>query len=248
MKKLVLFFVFGLISLLGLNAIDLRFQETFLKANKEYKQGSFKEALSLYKRIPSKGARVYYNMGNAAYKQERYGHALLFWRRAERLWGIRDKSELFHNISLLKRNLFGKQPRHPFFEFLKTMRDHAVSFIRSAPLIGLQIFFLIVWFFLFFYIKQLYRKRYRFAIVVLFSVIALSGVVLITKYMYDARTYGVIVAKEASLISGPDSTFPLLGKVLEAQEVIIKKETGNYFKIKIGGFIGWVERKAIKKI
>ena len=248
MKKLKLFFVISALSICSLQAGDLRFQETFLKANKEYKKGDFKEALSLYKRIPSKSGRVYYNMGNAAYKQENYGYALLYWRRAERLWGIRDKSELFDNISLLKKNLFGKPPRNSLFEFLKIVHERTISFIRSVPLIWLQIFFLIIWFFLFFYIRQLYRNRYRFAIVILFLVSTFSGVALIIKYMYDAQIHGVIVTGEASLVSGPDSTFPVLGKAVEAQEVTIKKEAGDYFKIKVGGRIGWVERVALRKI
>jgi len=219
-----------------------------LQANKEYKNGNFEKAFELYKRIPSKGFRIYYNMGNAAFKQEKYGLALLYWRRAERLWGMKDKAELFYNISLLKQKLFGKQQRTPFWETFKTVRDYSASFIRSVHLIVFQVLFLITWFFIFFSIKYFYRKRYRVLIVLLFTLTALSGTVLITKYMYLAHMRGVVVSKKADLLSGPDESFPVIGKVLEAQEVAIKKEMPLYFKIKIGNIIGWVQRGVVKKV
>src|SRR3972149_12130830 len=106
------------LALFQVHALDLRYQETFLQANKAYKEGKFQDALVLYKKIPVKESGLYYNMGNAFYKLGQYGKALLYWRRAERLWGIGDKSELVYNIALLKKQVFGKEVRHPFFEYL----------------------------------------------------------------------------------------------------------------------------------
>lgn len=57
-------------------------QELFLQGNEYYKQKEYAKALSHYEKIPNKGAAVWHNMGNSAYKNGNTVHAQLYWKRA----------------------------------------------------------------------------------------------------------------------------------------------------------------------
>lgn len=214
-------------------------QEVFEKANQAYKAHNYTRARELYEAIPNKSAQVYYNLGNCAYKQEEYGYALLYWRRAEKSWGMLGRSELLENIFLLKKKL-GIHQKHSIFR--------TFSLIRSIPLFVFQFLFLALWLFLFIYLRFLSKKQKKGIIMALFALIALFGILLVVRYSVDARRYGIVVETEAPLRSGPGQTFKKLATLPEADEVIIKKESDHFYKVKTEGRIGWVSTQDVKKI
>src|SRR5579862_4199744 len=127
-------------------------EDLFVQANELYKQGKFAQAQELYEKIPEKSSRVYYNLGNCFYKQNKYGYALANWRKAEHDWGFFNRSELLRNIMLVKK-LSGAHPEgskdmsalselNPAQKFMLTIKVFSasiVSFIRATPLLFLQI-------------------------------------------------------------------------------------------------------------
>ncbi len=57
-------------------------------ANTAYVNGDYAGAIAIYESILDRGlasARLYYNLGNAYFKEDRTGKAILFYRRALRL-------------------------------------------------------------------------------------------------------------------------------------------------------------------
>lgn len=68
-------------------------------ANAAYNEGNFAEAAQLYESILIKGehsAKVYYNLGNAYFKQEQLGKAILNYNRALRLAPYDE--DILHNL------------------------------------------------------------------------------------------------------------------------------------------------------
>lgn len=222
----------------------------FLEANKLYKDGSFEKALELYQKIPNKSAYLNYNIGNCYFKLKKYGYALLHWRRAENDWSIFNREELLDNISMLKEKVFGHQPtqKNPIMKALSKVRYFWLSVLRSVPAIVLQIILLILWIFLFIYIRFLYRKRKKFIIVTLFALIALFGILLVVRYSIHCQNNGIVINTQALLRSGPGNTFQVITPISEAEEVVIKLESSDYYKIKRMDQIGWVQRDNIEKI
>lgn len=229
-------------------------EDIFNQANCLYKKGQFEEALTLYQKIPNKSGYVHYNLGNCAYKLKKFGYALLYWKRAEKDWNFFNRDELLDNIDLLKKELEKQQNKIkkkkilPFFVLLKKIKSLSLSWIRSMPLIVLQILFLILWLFLFFYLKFLYKTRKKLLIIGLFSSIAICGIILVIRYSFESRKYGIIINKKAELLSGPSNTFQTLIKLQEATEVTIQKESDGFFKIKVNKQSGWINKKCIEKI
>lgn len=226
------------------------YQETFLQANEAYKKGEFSKAYDLYKSIPNPGPEINYNLGNCAYKLGQFGYALLYWRRAERLWNIFDRSELLDNIFLLKNQVSGsdQKEKNKVFESLRWIKNYTISVVSAIPLVAIQILFLAIWLFLFLYVRFLFKRKRRFLIIILFVLISLLGILLVVKYSLYYRQNGVVITKKATLLSGPGSTFQELGSLAEAAEVLVQKELGDFYKIKFNGQSGWISQKEIEKI
>ncbi len=150
-------------------------QELFLQANELYKKQEFKEAYDKYRHLELKNSVVEFNLGNCAFKLGRKGEALLHWRRAENDWGLFHRYELVDNIVLVKNELglssVQKEAGGPSQRFLHLCNDIGSAystFVRSIPLLFLQLVFLGLWAFLLLYSRYLYRRRYRFITVLLF--------------------------------------------------------------------------------
>lgn len=225
-------------------------EETFSKANDLYKKGEFKKAFELYQQIPDRNAGINYNLGNCAYKLKKFGQALVYWRRAEKQWGLLNRGELIENISLLKEKVSQEEqkPHSPVVLSLITAKDYLLSLTHSIPLFLLQILFLLLWLIVFFYLRFLYKKRKNFLILALFALTAFFGILLVVRYSFESRMYGVVVRERTPLLSGPAETFQTLQQIPEAKEVIIKKESGDYYKVKVFKRVGWVLKKNVEKI
>lgn len=241
-----------LFSMLTLNSQNQDFtsldsQEIFVQANSLYKAGKFEQAIDLYKSIPDKSAYAYYNLGNSAYQLEKYGFAMLYWRKAEKLWGFFNRDELIDNITLLQEkirilNSGIEKKRSPItLSFIK-IKNVIMSWLRSFPLILLQFFFLLLWLFLFIYLRFLFKKRQKLVIATLFGFIAFFGIILAARHNIESRTYGVITNRSTPMRSGPGESFQTLINLNQAQEVVIQKESGNFYKVKIFWQTGWIDK------
>lgn len=227
--------------------------DLFTQANTLYKQGRFQAAQETYEKITEKSSRVFYNLGNCYYKQDKYGYALLYWRKAEHDWGLFNRAELLRNIALVKKVAAGGvdpkeiNPLQKLIIEAKNAKAALVSLVRSTPLLFLQILFLIIWILIFSTLRFLHRKKLRIVMVGLFMLFVVSASALAVKYGLSFRQYGVMVQK-GSLLSGPGEGYQTLGSIAEAQEVVIQKTSGEYCKIKVHGQIGWMHHKFVKEV
>ncbi|MBX9830718.1 SH3 domain-containing protein [Candidatus Babeliales bacterium] len=232
------------------------YHEQFLQANEQYKNKKFDAAFKLYEQIPNKSAAVLYNMGNCSYKMGNLGQALLLWRRAEKDWGMFNREELVSNINLVKaqlsKRMAEKDEESPGLVRIKaavaSLKDPLASLVRSLSLLWLQLFFLLIWVMLFIYARYFNRLRLRTVVVALYLLLAGAGGALAVKYSMNWYTYGMVVVSKAELLSGPDQSYRVLGQLYEGQEGLIKKQTHDFYKVKVGKKIGWVRKELFEKI
>lgn len=233
---------------------QVSYQVIFDKANSLYKDGQYEAAMEFYKKIQDKSAVVNYNLGNCAYKLNKLGFAHLYWRRAEKYWGVSDRTELLNNIKMVKDKLReqknGKKDKktEAVFKNLKNFKIQIISFIRATPLFFFQIVFLILWIFLFVFIRKLFKLRKRLLAAMLFTFIAISGLMLVSKYNFEYKQFGIVTTASARLLSGPGDNYQVLSFVTEAKEVVIQKSSNGFYKIKINGQIGWISQKVVEVI
>lgn len=229
------------------------FEISFAQANELYKQGDFVKAYDLYLQIPNKSCAVYYNLGNCAYKMGKPGYALLYWRKAENDWGLFGRDELLKNIALVKKKaLLDEESEqsivHALKDVLISSKNSFISLIRAIPLFSLQLLVLLLWIFLFVYLRYLYRRKQRAIIIALFCFQALFAFSLAIKYNLQSFRHLVVIKPGAKLFSGPGDNFATLGHLSEAQELVMLKQTGTFYKVKVNSVIGWVDKNFVDKI
>jgi tetratricopeptide (TPR) repeat protein len=220
--------------------------ETFLKGNEAYKKNNFEEALRLYESIPNPAPHVHYNMGNAHYKLHNYGKALLQWRRAEEHWGLFNRQDVASNIALVRKELGGLEHKEQsaFASLTGTLR----CLLNSIPLRDVQLSILIIAFLLLLF-RRFYHYKFKLVFILFFfGKLVLLGNVLILKYSLSVTRYGVVTSQNASLYSGPSETYTNLGTIPQAYEVVIKKESDDYFKIQTRGKIAWASKQDVTEI
>jgi tetratricopeptide (TPR) repeat protein len=78
----------GMVSVPRIQAQSEAWAVVFARANQLYEEGRYQEAVAKYEEILASGmqdGRVYYNLGNAYFKQDKLGPAILNYERAQRL-------------------------------------------------------------------------------------------------------------------------------------------------------------------
>jgi tetratricopeptide (TPR) repeat protein len=250
--KYLRFFAVGcvvIMQFLFLNATN--YQEQFFKANEFYKAGKYQQAQELYETIPQKSPNIHYNLGNCAYKLGKIGYALVHWRRAEKNWGLLNRTELLHNITLVKKcnkriDTPNDSPIEKVKENIVFCKSAIISFVRSASLLLLQLLFLLMWLISFLYLRYLYQRKKRAAIILLFTANIFCGILLAVRCNFEYREHGIIVAKQAELMSGPGKNYQSICTISETTQVLIKGSSHGFYKVKTNGIIGWVAQSNIE--
>ncbi|MCK4498860.1 hypothetical protein KAU11_00005 [Candidatus Babeliales bacterium] len=219
----------------------------FAKAQALSSKGKYKNAIKEYQKSESKGHDVLLNMGSCAYNMGKLGKALLYWRRAERGWNWGDRQELLTNIKQVQTRA-GTILKSGILGTWSTAKAWTFSLLVSAPMLILQILFLMAWIALAFYLKTKSRETQEKTAKPLFILTLLLGAIVFGRFFVNAQRSAVVTAKEATLHSGPGRDYPVLGKTCEATEGIIKITSDGFYKVKIGKRVGWISNSEIEKV
>jgi hypothetical protein len=119
--------------------------------------------------------------------------------------------------------------------------------IRATPMLYLQIIVLVLWVFLFFYLKKMLRQKRRFLVAALFCLLASSALVLVFKQLLSSRTYLFTNTDHAAIYSGPGKNFTILGHLQANEELIKLSEHEQFIKVRYKGSIVWIGAHNVKK-
>ncbi len=228
-------------------------QNLFFNANELYKNGSTDQAYQLYLKIEQPTPAVYFNLGNCAYRQGKYGIALAHWHHAEWNWGLSDHEMLRKNKALAQEKLHVAQQQEE--ATLLTIIGSGITatwhtlltYARAINLLYLQLFFLLLWLLLF-SLRALKRSTKIHKICALFCC-SLVGILMGLKGIAAAQNKGIIIKTPAILISGPQkSGFATLGRLNEGQEADILGESGDFYKIHTNHTTGWIDKQVVEKL
>lgn len=189
---LLMFMLFGVVSASP--------DSLFIKANGLYQDGKYELALEQYKQVLELGlesADLYYNMGNAAYRSNSIGYAILYYEKALKLDpSHEDASNNLEFTSRYRVDTFEEVPEL----FIKTwMRVILVKFSeRTWSLVSLVLFVLITVAILIF----IFSRRHSLKKIGFF--IALIGIVwFIATFSAAIRRHKSIIHPDAAIISAP---------------------------------------------
>lgn len=228
------------------------------QAAKAYNDGNFEVAIELLEKEKdeqkAKGvesADLYYNLGNAYFRNRDMAHALLNYERALLLNpGDRD---IKHNIDYVSSLTEDKILVADTF-FLSTWFNtvqHSFSANTWAVTAIVSFLLLIGCFFLFFFGKNINAKKISFYIGVgLIVIIVFSNIFTFRqKSEIEHRNTAIIMSGSVSIKSSPDLNSKDLFILHSGTKVKVTKEDRSWLEIEIAdGNVGWIQREALEII
>ncbi|MBO4986921.1 MAG: tetratricopeptide repeat protein [Paludibacteraceae bacterium] len=224
----------------------------FADANAQYAEGNYAEAATQYEQILQEQPtpEVYYNLGNAYFKQGELAQSILAYERALRLKpSFKDAK---HNLQFAQSRIIDNiEDTQSFFlsNWLKAIRN-ALS--QRVWMVGSIVLFImaLVGFFLFAFSQTLWLRKTAFycsVIALVVSVMACANAGSL--YQRDTQrseaiiTQGIVNAK-----SSPDRSGNDLFTVHEGTKVEIHEVIGDWCCVHVGNNIGWMPLEYLERI
>lgn len=251
MRKGIFSLFFGLLLLItyqtGLHAQSP--QLLFESANKDYLEGRYDSAIGKYQQILDRdfiSGEVHFNLGNAYYKKNAFGRAILHYERAKRFLG--NDEALERNLKLARVHIVDKIEPVPqlflieWWHFLLNMIS-----IEAYAWLGVAIFFV---FSLFVALEILYRGYFKKMIWTTGMIFIFVLIVFLSNvYISESTAYGIIIDQNVSIVSEPAEEGNELFILHEGTKVLIERVSGEWYEIRLAdGKTGWLKSGSLEII
>lgn len=219
----------------------------FQRGNQSYDEGKFNQAIAEYEKILNLGIKnyeVFYNLGNAYFRQNQLGKAILNYRRALALEPREEDAKA--NLSFVKLFTLDKieeQQIHPFSNMLQWFLN-LWSKDGLALLTSLFYTLSIGWGILILFKGS---KKYLWSGLVIFLFLSIIfGSSLWTKIHFDSVDHGVVVVPQAEVRSGPGQDYILQFTGHEGLEFRVEEEAEGWYRISLpNGIKGWIPKEFV---
>lgn len=228
--------------------------EAMRVANQNYEAGHYAEASAIYEAILESGlhhSSVYYNLGNAYFKQGELGRAILNYRRAQRL-DPRD-ADIATNLSIARAQTVDQLevPAEGVLANLVKLAEEWLT-LGEAMVLALILWLLMGALAALALIKPAWRHWCGIGMGVL-AVFLVIGLISMANRYYTEQNYppAVIVAQEVDVTSGPGTSEQYLVEfTLHAgAEVSLIENRSGWDRIALPGDLqGWAPAEAVEQV
>ncbi len=228
--------------------------DLFEQGNALYKSGNYDAATQVYQKILSSGyksAEVYFNLGNAYYRQEQLGQAILAYERANRLKP--GDPDIQHNLKLCYLKTIDRIEPLPDLFIIEWIRSLTALFTRHTS----ETIFISAWILFFLSLASVYLLRkpeflrlIRITVIASFTIIILSGCLVAFNYILDTSGQdAIITAHTVTAKSSPDPMSVDAFVIHEGLKVKVTDSVATWIKITLpDGKVGWIEKAQCEKI
>jgi tetratricopeptide (TPR) repeat protein len=227
---------------------DSEFQELFFYSNNAYRQGHFQEAIDGYNQLIQSGhqhGNLFYNLGNAYFRQGQLGLAILNYERAHIL--IPRDTDLNFNLSYARDKIQDAIPKH------QNLIDTALFWIKDLNFA--EIFWCFAILNVLFWTTLLIKLFYKFEWIYYISLISfilwmIAGISVGLKwYKLNNDDRAVILRKEVSIFAGPDIKDIVLFKLHSGAIVHYERSEDGWSLVSLADEKrGWIKSEAIELI
>ena len=230
----------------------------FSQANTYYAEGNYAEAAAQYEQIiastsdemSSDYAVVYYNLGNAYFKQGELAQSILAYERALRLQpSLKDAK---HNLQFAQSRIVDNiEDTHSFF--LSTwLKAVCISLSeRTCVMLSISLFlFTLVGFFFFAFSHTIWLRKtafYTSLLALLISIVAFANAASLHQ-RDTARAEAIITQGIVNAKASPDRSGTELFTIHEGTKVKITETIGEWCCIEVGNNIGWMPLAHLERI
>ncbi len=233
---------------------NAREADSLLKANDLYAKGNFQDATVVYENILNQGfesAELYYNLGNAYYKQSVVAKAILYYEKALHL--APNDEDIKYNLELANRFVVDKIEVLPVFFITGWIRNLKNAFKSDIwAVISITAFILtLIFISLYLYSRGLGFKKLSFWIS--FIMIFIAVISFLFSYQQKKKilsgSSAIVVNPSVTVKSSPDASGTDLFVIHEGTKVRIEDKISDWKEIKLSdGSKGWLKSEDIETI
>jgi len=226
-------------------------QSDFEVANAAYAEGRYEEAAAGYEALIAEApnATLYYNLGNARFKQGELAQAILNYERALRLKP--NHKDAKYNLAFAQSKITDNIAEQDFFvlAWARAVRNSLSE--RTWLILSICLFILLLTGILLFLLGRepwLRKTAFHTAwIAILFSLIA--GLNAGSLHKRDTlRNEAIITQGVVNAKSSPDRSGTDLFTLHEGTKVTIRETLGEWCNIRVGNNEGWIKQQNMERI
>jgi tetratricopeptide (TPR) repeat protein len=224
---------------------------TFAQANSEYQNNEYASAERHYREIVDLGidsGPVYYNLGNACFKQKRLGEAIYYWEKArQKLPFDREIRENLELAGLLLVDRIEAPPAPLPLQFLSRLARFLS--IEQESRLAIVLFIAANAFFSIYLLAKNPRLAFRALIAcfiagITFFIFAASLTWKV--YEKDFRKNAVVVEQRVDVKSGPGIENITIFTIHEGTKIRVHKSSNGWHQISLpNGWNGWLPQDDI---
>ena len=226
----------------------------FVQANLEYREEDFGEAIRLYEQIKNNGwesGELYYNLGNAYFRESKLGPAILNYERARGF--LPGDSDLSRNLEIANLRIVDKI--EPLLEFLpvRWMKAFLRLFpARSWVVLGLAFYWcailsIVAWRLL--GTSSLSRWLVRAAISSALAGVISAGLLTGRIWLDRSQVPAVVMVPEVEALSAPAAGATEVFRIHEGTRLRIGTRSSDWSEIILpDGKVGWIPSQAIELV
>ena len=217
------------------------------KAEKAYDTKKYKEAITSYEELVKDGYKsyqLYYNLGNAYYKNSQLGKAIYYYELARKI--NPNDEDVRINLGIASTKTIDKIDAKENF-FISAVKSNLLSSFSTSSWAWFSIGSIVIactLFFVFISSANIALKRFSF----LLSCILLIGFVITYSLGYSAlkskseNKFAIITAKEIKIMTEPTPAATSKFSLHEGTKIRIVENNGDWLLIKLdNGNEGWVK-------
>ncbi|MCD4731355.1 MAG: tetratricopeptide repeat protein [Bacteroidales bacterium] len=252
MKTIINILIF--LSLFFQSAFSANIDTIFSKANQEYSNELYTNAIEDYNLIIQNGyesAELYFNLGNAYFKTNDIPSAILYYEKAKKL--NPNDEDISFNLNVANTRIVDKIEPVPEL-FLKQWWRSIYNIFNAntwaiASVAGFILFFVL----LAFYLLSKYiviRKSAFYSGLIVLLITLFTFTVSLQKYnLLKHQKEAIVFIPTITVKSSPNQNSVDLFVIHEGSKVRILEKVGNWYEIKIAsGSVGWLPAEALKDI
>ena len=228
------------------------------EAEAAYINNNFAESIQLYeaqvsenRSINKESAQIYYNLGNAYFRDNQIAKAIVNYERALLLEP--GDSDIRHNLRFAKTRIEDKIDSADSFFINKWIRSIQNLYSGNTwAIIGIVLFILLIVAIGLYMIsaRLMLRKVSFYSGIVLLSLVIISNVFAFNqKNKIVNRSTAIVMSASVSIYTSPDAHSQELFRLHEGAKVKIKREEGRWIEIVIAnGSVGWLQKVNVETI
>jgi tetratricopeptide (TPR) repeat protein len=242
----IFFFFITIIFIVASFSFAQNEQEIFQQGNEFFKQKQYDKAIESYGQLVNsgyEGTALFYNLGNAYFREGKMGYAILYYEKALKL--SPGDEDIKHNLAIANLKTIDKLESLPEFFIFEWWEGLLALFTASGWTIVTYIFYILLILSVAFYFYS--RKHSQQKVVLVsglsgFILLALSCTLLVIKLNKELYIKsGVVVENTVNVKLSPDTESNDAFIIHEGLKVKLEDEVDNWIKIRLeDGKVGWI--------